>query len=84
MTIPTGSSIYDITDKLIEMGTPADIPEEARRGFELIIDRADDLDALGMHDQADVRALLGDEGATQITAFHQYFFTTCFGDGVTE
>ncbi|MEO9322427.1 hypothetical protein ABFT23_03000 [Nocardioides sp. C4-1] len=37
-------AVQEATDRLAEVGTPDDIPDDAREGFETIIDVANDLD----------------------------------------
>lgn len=46
----------DFVDELVEVGTPADIPADAREGFEIMIDKATD-DDITTTDQEKVLAL---------------------------
>lgn len=75
--IPDDPSADEVQDALKEVGTPKDMPGEARKGFELLIDKADELDELEDFDQAAIADRLGVEGTTQIVAFFQYVAANC-------
>ena len=36
--------LSEVADQLKDVGTPKDIPDDARKGFEILIDHADELD----------------------------------------
>lgn len=75
--IPDDASGNEVADKLKDVGTPAGIPGDARKGFELLIDKANDLEDLKEFDEATLKDRLGAEGTAQMIAFFQYAITTC-------
>ncbi|CUR60342.1 exported hypothetical protein [metagenome] len=67
-----------VADMLSEVGTPEDIPAEARQGFEVLIDKIADLDSDPSEDE--LTALSKDLSAgdlKDVTAFLTYAATTC-------
>jgi len=73
------TKVADVADKLKETGTPADIPADARKGFEFLIDNAEKIDDLGdkLDDQAAFEDAFSAEATTQLVALVTYFGTTC-------
>jgi hypothetical protein len=59
----TGSA-DDFADDLSAVGTPEDIPAEAREGFEIMIDNASD-------------ATIDDGDQAKVSVFLEYFTTKC-------
>jgi len=82
--IPDDASGNEAADVLKEVGTPDDISEDARKGFELLIDKADDFDNLDNVDEAALKDEFGEDGARQFLAFFQYFATKCMGAEMQE
>ena len=85
---PTDASEEDFVDALKEqaenieeVGTPEDIPDDARKGFELSLDAVNDLDAddidLENLDEFDFEEDLSDEEKEQIDAYDKYESETC-------
>jgi hypothetical protein len=79
---PGGSAdrkVADVADKLKEVGTPASIPDDARKGFEFIIDNASKIDDLGdkLGDQQAFEDAFSKDAATQLLALFTYYGTTC-------
>jgi len=73
------TKVTDVADKLKDVGTPAGIPDEARKGFEFIIDNASKIDDLGdkISDQAAFEDAFSKDAATQLLALFTYYGTTC-------
>jgi hypothetical protein len=63
-------------DEVKEVGTPSDMPDDARRGFELVMDRADDGEDAGMTNPALADELSGDD-ASDYEALGEYIFDAC-------
>lgn len=70
------SVVKEWGEKLEEVGTPEDIPDEAREGFEVIVESLSELDADATEEQLD--ELGGDLSAEEEQA------TEAFGEYVTE
>lgn len=62
--IDLGGSADEFADDLAEVGTPADIPAEAREGFEIMIDNASE-------------DTISDSNQAKVGVFLEYFTTTC-------
>lgn len=60
-------ALRDWGDELAGVGTPEDIPDDARTGFELVVERT-------RGDRAD-----GSAGETDVDAFYAYVAETCGG-----
>jgi hypothetical protein len=73
------TKVTDVADKLKDVGTPAGIPDEARKGFEFIIDNASKIDDLGdkISDQQAFEDAFSADAATQLLALFTYYGTTC-------
>lgn len=71
-------AIRDWADKMKEAGTPSDIPDDARHGFELVLDTIDKVDDNAS--QADIQKLGDDLSADDkkaSEAFGAYATKTC-------
>ena len=73
------AKVADVADKLKEVGTPKDIPDDARKGFEFLVDNAEDLDKNSddLDDEEAFKDKYGDEEFKQIEAFIKYLGKTC-------
>jgi len=73
------SKVADHVDELKDTGTPSDMPEDARKGFEFIIDNAKKLDDLGdkLSDQAAFEDAFSADAVTKLLALFTYVGTTC-------
>jgi hypothetical protein len=67
----------ETADKLRETGTPADMPEDARRGFELVVEKLADLPDDATKDEVEKAQELTDEEQTYSTALSQYIASNC-------
>lgn len=68
----------DAYNELKDVGTPKDIGDDAREGFEISVDAVLDAD-----DKDEVRAAyddLGDDEKEQVEAFNEYADETCAGE----
>ncbi|WP_232678414.1 hypothetical protein [Nocardioides sp. R-C-SC26] len=81
-TTATGAETpKDAADELAEVGTPEDIDDEAREGFEIMVDALD-----GAEDDASFDAVEGEvseDDTAKVTAFVTYAGTTC-ADAITD
>lgn len=69
-------------DKLEEVGTPEDIPDDARAGFEAVVQQAKEIDASDFSIEKLEELQLGGEDASaeaeaQASAFSDYLTETC-------
>jgi hypothetical protein len=73
------TKVADVADRLKDVGTPDGIPEQARKGFEFIIDNASKIDDLGdkISDQQAFEDAFSTDAATQLLALFTYYGTTC-------
>ena len=73
------AKVADVADELNQVGTPEDIPDDARKGFEFLIDNAEDLDKTGddLDDEEAFKDKYGDDASAQIEAFIDYLAKTC-------
>ena len=71
-------AVHDWADKLEETGTPEDIPDDARNGFELLVDFAKDVDEddIDNFEEGD----FSDDEQKDFAAYSEYLTETCFGD----
>ena len=76
-------SIHDWADELEEVGTPEDIPDDAREGFELLVDTAKDVDDDDLDDE-NFADEFSDDDQEKFTAYSAYLAETCIGDLPTE
>jgi len=75
-------AVKDWGSRMEEVGTPEDIPDDARKGFESVVDQAKDIDAadFSMDDLEDVEGGGADASAEekkQAEAFDTYLTETC-------
>ncbi len=80
----------EVADKFAETGTPEDMPEDARNGFEVFIGfladvDADDIEAFEDADPADDEAFadalgIDEDEVADVTAFFTFAATACVGD----
>ena len=73
------AKVADVADDLKDVGTPKDIPDDARQGFEFLIENAEDLDknSEDLDDEQAFKDKYGDDEFKQIEAFITYLATTC-------
>jgi hypothetical protein len=67
-------------DDLEKVGTPEDIPDDARKGYEITVDYLGDLDPDDFDDLGDVAEVnddLSEEDQVRVTAFNAYVAETC-------
>ncbi len=67
----------ETADKLRETGTPADMPEDARKGFELVIAKLADLPDDATKDEVEKAQQLTEEEQAYSTALSQYIASKC-------
>ena len=67
----------ETADKLRETGTPADMPEDARRGFELVVEKLAELPDDATKDEVEKAQELTEEEQTYSTALSQYIASNC-------
>jgi hypothetical protein len=67
----------ETADKLRETGTPADMPEDARRGFELLVEKLAELPEDATKDEVEKAQELTEEEQTYSTALSQYIASSC-------
>lgn len=73
----------EVADKLSEVGTPADFSDEAREGFEVLIDFIGELNADDIEEftsAADPSEVLNEDDAAKVTAFTTEAAQACVGD----
>ena len=82
LALDEDANVADTAEAFKKVGTPSDISDDARKGFEFIIDNAKKLDDLGDtgDDAAAVEKEFGKDAASQTIAFGQYVVSTCMGD----
>lgn len=75
------SKVADHLDDMLRVGTPADIPDDARKGFEFLIEKAAELDEKEdqLADRAAFESVFGKDSAVQFLALFSYYQTTCAG-----
>jgi len=81
---------HEVADKFNDVGTPEDMPEDARNGFEVFIGflgdvDADDIEAFSETDPSDDQAFadalgIDEADVADVTAFFTYAATACVGD----
>ena len=67
----------ETADKLRETGTPTDMPEDARRGFELVVEKLAELPDDATKDEVEKAQQLTEEEQTYSTALSQYIASKC-------
>lgn len=76
-------ALKTLVDDFEEVGTPEDIPDEAREGFEISIDAAKDVNAddvktaLEDGDTDPFESLVGEDDQAKVDAFDTYASDTC-------
>jgi hypothetical protein len=76
-------SINKWGDELEEVGTPEDIPEDAREGFEILVDLAKDVDDDDLENENFIDEFSG-EDQEKFAAYSAYLAETCIGDLPTD
>lgn len=79
-------ALNDYADKLDEVGTPDDISDDARHGFEVIVDAFGDVDGDDLKDE-DAQKALEDkykDDEDDVNAFFEYATKKCIGDIPTD
>lgn len=77
-------SIHTWADKMEEVGTPEDISDEAREGFELQIEQAGEIDADDLKSDSEGLEEFSEEDKTRSSAFDDYATETCGAPEVPE
>ena len=67
----------ETADKLREAGTPEDMPEDARKGFELVVAKLADLPDDATKDEVEKAQELTEEEQKYSTALSQYIASKC-------
>jgi len=79
-----GKSLHRLADRMDDTGTAADIPKDARAGFELFIKTAKDLDDDASQEDIDhADKDFSPRQKHQINAFNAYVTQTCVPDDST-
>ena len=79
---PSQEDVDSWVDELEETGTPDDLPEDARHGFEVFVEAVDDADVKDIKDATDFEEIVEDEDdRADVTSFLTYFATTCTAGG---
>jgi len=75
------SKVADHLDDMKKVGTPSDIPDDARKGFEFLIDHATELDEKQdeLVDRAAFDRTFGSDASVQFLALFSYISTKCAG-----
>ena len=72
--------LKDLADKLEDVGTPEDMPEDARDGLQLLIDKIKDLpDDATAQDLAEVEKDFSEEDKANQEALQKYLGEACIG-----
>lgn len=78
-------ALKEQAEKIEEVGTPEDIPDDARKGFEISLDAVDDLEAddidLENLEDFDFEENLSNEEKDQVGAYDKYESETCSEEG---
>lgn len=75
-------ALKDVATELEEVGTPEDIPEDARAGFELVVETIQELpEDASQEDIAELDKDFTDEQNDQSDAFDDYLSETCSESG---
>ncbi len=78
-------AILDEVDAIAEVGTPEDISEDAREGFEIFVDELSALDYGDVEDAGDGNLVeVSDEDNAAVDDFVTYASETCAETGSTE
>ena len=73
-------ALQEFADNLEEVGTPEDIPDDAREGFEISLETVDDLEAddLDLEDpNSSIEDKLSDDEKDKVDAYEEYESETC-------
>lgn len=73
-------AIHNWADDLEEVGTPEDIPDDARDGFETLIDVAKDINEDDLKEDSNFEDEFSDEEQDNFAAYGEYLTKTCIGD----
>jgi len=76
-------ALQEFADAVREVGTPEDIPDDAREGFEIQLDVIDDLKADDIDLESDENPLeseLSDDEQEKVDAYTEYESETCSDD----
>ncbi len=73
----------DTAEKLEEAGTPEDMPADARKGWELVIEKLSELDDDATVEEVQAAQNLSDEEQKYSDALSEYVATTC-ADAMAE
>ncbi|KQP63733.1 MULTISPECIES: hypothetical protein [unclassified Nocardioides] len=75
---PDAGAIKDFADQLAEVGTPENISEDGREGFEIFIDTINELpDDASAAEIEDFDPDISDEDDAKVDAFFEYTATEC-------
>jgi len=71
--------VADHLDEMKEVGTPADMPDDARKGFEFLVDHAAEIDEKSdeLKDRPAFDREFGVDVSAQFFAFYTYFIKEC-------
>ena len=74
-------AMHSWADRILEVGTPEDMPEDAREGFEEVADQAQSLTAeeLAAEDPSEFSDGLSEEVEAKVQAYSAYVSETCGG-----
>lgn len=73
------ANVADYIDDMKQVGTPADMPDDARKGFEFMIEKATELDdkKAELGTRADFETEFGLDSTLQFIALFTYISTKC-------
>jgi hypothetical protein len=76
---PSEDDIQEWADELADTGTPDDIDDDQREGFEILVETLDDADPDDYADDAGLEDVIEDsDDREKVTAFFTYYGETCF------
>lgn len=70
-------ALQDWSDKMREVGTPEDLPDDARQGFELLLDEASDIDDVDDLDDLDDNSDYSADEKKQAEALNTWIASNC-------
>lgn len=79
-SIADDASAEDVAEALTKVGTPSDIPADARAGFEFMVDNAKELEEFDPSDASALEDKFGATDAKNMTAFVNYLVSSCVGN----
>jgi hypothetical protein len=75
---PSQDDVDEWVDKLKDAGTPDDIDDDGRHGFEVLVEALEDADVDDIEENASIEDVVEDEGdRADVTKFFTYFAETC-------